>query len=93
MTLTKVSAGWFSNKYNVKLAWMDVAGETGYQIKRCTGANCTPNTVITTTGANATSYSDNAGYPKGTVVRYKVIPVAPNCNNDSLCTTVYAMTL
>ncbi|MBT0664575.1 DUF2341 domain-containing protein [Geobacter pelophilus] len=50
-----------ANEKQINLTWLDsVVDETGYRIERCTGSSCSDFSQITTTGPNATSYSDGS---------------------------------
>jgi hypothetical protein len=75
LTATAISAT------QINLAWTDNStNETGFKVERCTGTSCTPTTLITTTVANATSYSD-MGLTEGTAYTYRVR--ATNTGGDS----------
>jgi hypothetical protein len=56
----------------VDLTWSDNSGgESGFKIERCTGANCSGFSQITTKGANVTSHQDT-GLTASTTYRYRV---------------------
>jgi hypothetical protein len=56
----------------LNLSWTDNANdETGFSVERAT-ASAGPFSVITTTAANATTYSNNTGLTQGTVYHYRV---------------------
>ena len=56
----------------IDLAWTDNANnETGFQIQRCNGSGCTPNTLIATVGSNVTTYR-NTGLSRKRTYRYRV---------------------
>jgi len=60
------------NTTQVSLTWTDTtASETGFEIERCTGADCTTFARINTTGGNATSFPDVTA-ASGTTYRYRV---------------------
>ncbi|SNB46427.1 DUF2341 domain-containing protein [Geobacter sp. DSM 9736] len=60
----------------VNLTWADkTASETGFEVERCVGVDCTEFTKINTTGANATSYPDSS-VSSGTTYRYRVRAVS-----------------
>lgn len=43
----------------INLTWADLSSdESGFRIKRCSGAACTPTTVIATVGAGVTAFTD-----------------------------------
>lgn len=47
------------NTTRIDLSWTDnTVSETGFAIFRCEGAGCTPAELVTTTGANVTSFQD-----------------------------------
>jgi len=57
---------------NINLAWTDNSSdETGFAIERCTGVGCTNFAPLTTTAANATTYSDS-GLNASTSYTYRV---------------------
>jgi hypothetical protein len=65
----------------INLSWTDNStDEDGFKVKRCSGTNCTPSSVVATVGANITSYSDT-GLSANTTYRYVV--VAYNGSGDS----------
>lgn len=56
----------------INLTWNDNSSdETNFQIQRCQGAGCTNFSLLTTVGANVTSYN-NTGLTAGTSYRYRV---------------------
>src|SRR5690349_5273678 len=56
----------------VNLSWADNAiNETGFDIERCSGANCTNFARIDGVGANVTTYSDTTAAPN-TTYSYRV---------------------
>jgi fibronectin type 3 domain-containing protein len=58
----------------VNLSWTastDDVAVTGYDIRRCSGAGCTPSTIIASTVGTGTTYS-NTGLTASTVYRYDV---------------------
>lgn len=61
-----------SSKRTIDLRWVDNSNnETGFRIERCTGTNCTNFALLTSVGANATTYR-NTGLVSGTTYRYRV---------------------
>lgn len=59
----------------VNLSWTDVATtESGYRVERCAGVNCTNFVTLTTTAANANTFSDVAALAD-TRYRYRVAAV------------------
>jgi len=69
--------------YNKAISWQNVANETGYKIYRCSGAGCSPTTLVTILGANVTSYTDtndNNGFTQGTTLVYEVRPFKTDCS-------------
>lgn len=57
---------------NVNLAWVDRSGnESGFRVLRCTGAKCTPTTIVATLAAGVTSYRDTTVKPRKTY-RYRI---------------------
>jgi hypothetical protein len=61
-----------STKRAIDLRWIDNSNnETGFRIERCTGTTCTNFALLTTVGANATTYR-NTGLVSGTAYRYRV---------------------
>ena len=56
----------------IDLAWNDNSNnEDAFDVYRCTGASCTPNTLIATLPPNSTTYHD-AGVGRKTTYRYQV---------------------
>lgn len=56
----------------VDLAWTDTTGdESAFVIQRCTGANCSDFSLLTTPAANVTTYTDTTVDPS-TIYRYRV---------------------
>ena len=67
---TILTAAVVSHK-QINLSWTDSDLETGYQLERCTGVDCTDFSQIGTTTANGTTYSD-AGLTPETSYTYRV---------------------
>jgi len=69
--------------YNqIDLAWTDNAGnEAGFEIERCTGADCTSFSQIATVGADATSYA-NTGLAAATSYSYRVRAINEGGSSD-----------
>jgi len=55
----------------VVLTWNNIAGNTGYKIERKTGAGGTWSTIVASTAADVTSYT-NTGLAAGTLYYYRV---------------------
>jgi titin len=56
----------------INLRWTDNSNnETGFQVERCTGNNCSNFAQITQTGANVTTFP-NTGLTGNTWYRYRV---------------------
>ncbi len=77
----------------IDLSWVastDNVGVTGYQILRCTGSNCTPNTQVGT--STSTTYSDT-GLATSTTYRYRVRAVDAAGNVSGISARVTRATL
>jgi len=60
------------NGNQIKLVWNDnSSSETGFQIERCLGANCTNFTLIKSLGANVTTFT-NTGLSTNQIYRYRI---------------------
>ena len=60
------------SKSQIKLTWTDNStNETGFRVERCKGSTCTNFALITTLGANVTTYT-NANLTANTAYRYRV---------------------
>ena len=76
--------------YFVDLAWTDNAtNETSYVVERCQGSSCANFAVLTTLGANTTSYR-NGALPRRTTYRYRV--KARNASGDSAYSNIASAT-
>ena len=65
LTVTNASAT------QINLSWADVAGESGYQVERCTGSGCVNFIYIAPVGPNVTTFV-NTSLASGTTYRYRV---------------------
>jgi len=64
------------NTTQIDLGWTDnSSSETGFAIERCSGAGCSDFTLLATTAADTTSYSDTGGV-HSTVYNYRVRAVS-----------------
>lgn len=57
------------DRYNILLSWSAIEGATSYEVRRCTGVNCTGYTLIKT--VTATNYS-NTNLPAGYSYKFEV---------------------
>lgn len=57
------------DRFNVPLSWNAIEGATAYEVRRCTGVNCTGFTLIKT--VTTTSYT-NTNIPGGITYKYRV---------------------
>ena len=55
----------------INLTWEDGAGESGYQIERCTGAGCSAFAQIAVVGSSVTTFA-NTSLTSATTYRYRV---------------------
>jgi hypothetical protein len=70
----------------INLSWTDNASnESGFEVERCAGANCTNFLEVAETGANVISYA-NGGLAASTTYRYRVR--AFNASGDSAYTNI-----
>lgn len=73
----------------INVAWNASSGATGYNVLRCTGAGCTPTSVVQSQAG--TSWS-NTGLGAATTYRYRVIATGPG-GNSGFSSTVTCATL
>lgn len=85
-------AGSATTATTASLTWSastDNTGVTGYRVSRCSGASCTPSTVIATPTAN--SFSDS-GLTASTTYRYSVVAFDAAGNSSTASATVSVTT-
>lgn len=76
----------------VLLEWNAVKGARMYDVLRCQGSGCTPETAINPHPVTGLAYADSTAYV-GNVYRYKVVAVGPVCDGDeTVCGTSAAET-
>ena len=74
----------------VRISWIDVSGETSYQVFRCSGSSTGTCSQIATPAANATSYDDTGADASGTVHHYRLKACNANgCSDFSAEDTGY----
>ncbi len=91
LTASPISGGQITLSWLVSTDNVGGSGLGGYNIRRCTGASCTPTALLTTASSSATSFTDG-GLAAATTYGY-AINSFDNAGNQSLySSTVYATT-
>ena len=76
----------------IDLSWTDNANnESGFELERCSGAGCSSFTLLTSPGANATTYS-NTGLSASTSYSYRIRALHPTAGPSSYSATATAVT-
>ncbi len=72
-----------NSEQQITIGWADTySGESGFEIYRCSGAGCTPTTLLTTSAANTISYIDTNNIVPGTTYGYQVKVKVPTACGD-----------